>query len=70
MTHIQAHFIMLWRQHLESVQEATILHQLSIDVMQLGNAHCRRLPHIGIIILCTVTLSKIFLLSLILQGCI
>ena len=37
--------------HLESVEEASVLHQLGIDVIQLGHTHGSRLPHIWVIIL-------------------
>ena len=40
------------RHHLERVQEAAVLHQLRVDVVQLCHAHRRRLPHIWVVILC------------------
>ena len=35
----------------EGVQEALVLYQLGIDVMELGHAHGRRLAHIGVLVL-------------------
>ena len=37
--------------HLQGIQEALILHQLTVDVVELGHAHCCSLPYIWIIIL-------------------
>lgn len=37
--------------HLEHVQEAAVLHQLRIDVIQLGHAHRGRLAHVRVLIL-------------------
>ena len=37
--------------HLESVEEASVFHQLGIDVIQLGHTHGSRLSHIWVIIL-------------------
>ena len=37
--------------HLQDVQKTSVLHQLRVDVVQLGHTDCRCLPHIGVIIL-------------------
>ena len=35
----------------EQVQESLILHQLWVDIVELGDAHGGRLPHVGILVL-------------------
>lgn len=35
----------------KGVQEALVLHQLGIDVMELGHAHSCRLAHVGVLVL-------------------
>ena len=39
--------------HLERVQEAAVLNQLRVDVVQLCHTYRGRLPHIRIVVLCT-----------------
>ena len=36
---------------LEQVQEALVLHQPGVDVVQLCHTHCGRLAHVGVLIL-------------------
>lgn len=37
----------------KSVQEALVLHQLGVDIMELGDTHSGRLPHIRVFVLQT-----------------
>jgi len=48
------HGIRVADQILEQIQKALLLNQLRVDVIQLGDAHGRRLPHVRVLVLQTL----------------
>ena len=38
----------------QGIQESLVLHHLGVDVVELGHAHRRRLPNVGVLVLQTL----------------
>ena len=47
------------RTHLQGFEEAAVLHQLRSDVVELGHAHDRRFPHVGVVVLSESKLASV-----------